>query len=80
MYKFKNLVERNDFAYQFRKLIICYKRTGYNTNVMRQSACLVVNPTTVNRFAFFFNCMPAGQASALKKAPALKLSTKLIGA
>ena len=25
-----------------------YKRIGYNVDVMRQSACLVVNPITIN--------------------------------
>ena len=34
----------DDFSDQFRKLIIRHKRIGYNMNVMRQTACLVVNP------------------------------------
>ena len=33
-----------------------YKRIGYNINVMRQSACLVINPITVDNFASLFNC------------------------
>ena len=53
-----------------RKIIIHYKRTGYNMNAMQQTACLVVNPITVNNFAALFNCMPAGQTSDLMKAPA----------
>ena len=36
-----------DFSDQFRNIIIRYKRIGYNLNVMRQSACLVINPITV---------------------------------
>ena len=36
-----------DFSDQLKN-IIRYKRTGYNVHVMRQSACLVVNPITVN--------------------------------
>ena len=39
-----------------------YKRTGYNINVMRQSACLVINLVTVDSFASFFNCTPVGRA------------------
>ena len=31
-----------DFSFHFRKIIICYRRVGYKSNVMRQSACLVV--------------------------------------
>ena len=34
-----------------RKIIVRYKRIGYNINIMRQSACLVFNPITVNNFA-----------------------------
>ena len=32
-----------DFSDQLRKIIMRYKRIGYNLNVMRQSACLVIN-------------------------------------
>ena len=42
-----------------------YKRIGYNINVMRQSACLVINPIRVNSFASLFNCMPVDRASDL---------------
>ena len=56
--QFKKSVGRNDFSDQFRKIIIRYKRIGYNMNVMRQTACLVVNPITVNNFADLFNCTP----------------------
>ena len=35
VYKFKKIVGRNDFSDQFRKIIIHYKRIGYNMNVMR---------------------------------------------
>ena len=40
--KFKKLIERNDFSFHFRKIIIRYRRYGYNLNVMRPSACLVL--------------------------------------
>ena len=45
------------------------KRIGYNINIMRQSACLVFNPITVNNFAFLFNCTPVGRASDSMMAP-----------
>ena len=51
VYKFKKIVGRADFSDQFRKNIVRYKRIGYNINIMRQSACLVFNPITVNNFA-----------------------------
>ena len=37
-----------------------YKRIG---NVMRQSACLVINPITVDNFASLFYCTSVGRAS-----------------
>ena len=39
VYKFKKLIGRNDFSFQFRKIITRYKRKGYNLNVMRQPEC-----------------------------------------
>ena len=36
---------------------------------MRQSACLVFNPITVNNFASLFNCTPVGGASDSMMAP-----------
>ena len=63
VYKFKKLIGSNDFSFQFRKIITRYRRIGYNLNVMRQSACLVFNPITVDNYAAFFNCTPVGRAS-----------------
>ena len=62
VYKFKKIVGRADFFYQFRKIIVRYKRIGYNIDIMWQSACLVFNPITVNNFASLFNCTPVGRA------------------
>ena len=38
-------------------------------NVMRQSACLVINPITVDGYAALFNCTPVDQASDSMMAP-----------
>ena len=65
----KKNVGKADFSDQFRKIIMCYKRVGYNISIMRQSACLVVNPITVNNFASLFNCTPVGRASDSVMAP-----------
>ena len=70
VYKFKQIVGRADFSNQFRKIIVRYKRIGYNINIMRQSACLVFNPITVNNFAFLLNCTQVGRASDSVMAPA----------
>ena len=46
VYKFKKLIGRNDFSFQFRKITKRCKRIGYSLNVMRQS----------DNYARFFNC------------------------
>ena len=56
VYEFKRNVGRADFSDQFRKIIVRYKRIGYNMNIMRQSACLVFNLITVNNFSTLLNC------------------------
>ena len=63
VYKFKKFIGRNDFSFQFRKIITRYRRIGYNLNVMRQSVCLVFNPIMVDNYAAFFNCTPVDRAS-----------------
>ena len=76
IYFHPNLIKPSD---QFRKITIRYKRIGYNMNAMRQTACLLVNPVTVDNFADIFKCTPVGRASDLMMAPS-KLSVKLAGA
>ena len=40
-----------------------YKKVGYNLDVTRQCAYLVLNQITVYSYGFLFNCMAVGQAS-----------------
>ena len=63
------MVSRADFSVQFGKVIMRYKRTGYNIDVMRQSACLIINPIMVDSFASLFNCTSVGRASGSMKGP-----------
>ena len=63
-----------DFSDQFRKIIMRYKRIGYNLNVMRQSTSLVINPITVDGFAALFNCTPVDRASDSMMAPTYSYS------
>ena len=63
VYKFRKIIGKNDFPYHFKKIIVRYKNIGYNINVMRQTACLVVNPIKVNSFAYLFNCTTVGRTS-----------------
>ena len=61
--KLRKTVSSAGFSDQFNKVIMHYKHIGYNINVMRQSACLVINPITVNSLSSLFNCMPVGRVS-----------------
>ena len=61
MYKLKSIVGPNNFSAQFIKIISQYKTTGYNINVLKQTAFLVVNQIIVGNFAFLFNCTPVGR-------------------
>ena len=49
---------RTDFSDQFRGVTIRYK----------QSACVVINPITVDNFAVLLNCTPVDHAWLLPKA------------
>ena len=63
VYKFKRIVGNPNFSDQFEKIIKRYIKVGYNLDVMRQSACLVLNPIMVYCYGFLFNCTTVGQAS-----------------
>ena len=63
VYKFRKIIGKNDFPYHFKKIIVRYKKIGYNIDVLRQTACLVVNLIKVNSFAYLFNCTTVGRAS-----------------
>ena len=69
VYKFNKIRGMTDFSDQFRKIIMRYKRIGYNLNVMRQSACLVINPITVDGYASLFNCTSVDRTSDSMMAP-----------
>ena len=68
VYRFRKIVEKSSFSEQFRKLINQYKRIGYNLDIMQQTACLVVNPVTVDSYDFPFNCTAAVRLSDLMTA------------
>ena len=51
VYRIRKIVGKSNFSEKFRKLINRYKRIGYNPYVRRQTACLVINPTSVDSYA-----------------------------
>ena len=61
VYKFKKLIGRKDFSFQFRKIITRYRRIGYNLNVMRQSACLAFNPIMITMLPSLIACRWVGR-------------------
>ena len=63
VYRFRKIVDESNFSEQFRKLINRYKRIGYSLDIMRQTACLVVNPIIVDGYASLFNCTTRERAS-----------------
>ena len=42
----------SDFSYHFKRMIVPDEKTGYNIDVLRQTASLVVNPIKVYNFAY----------------------------
>ena len=63
VYKFKIITGKPKFIDQFKSIIKRYIKAGYNLDVMRQSACLVITPITVYSYGYLFNCTTVGQAS-----------------
>ena len=55
VYRFRKIVGKSNFSEQLRKLTNRYKRIGYSLDIMRQTACLVVNPIIVDGYASLFN-------------------------
>ena len=63
VYKCRKIIGKYDFPYHFNKIIIRYKKIGYNIDVLRQTACLVVNPIKVDSFAYLFDSTTVSPAS-----------------
>ena len=62
MYTLRKISGKHDFPYQFKMIIVRYKKIGYSIDVLRQTACLVVNPFKVSNFAYLFDCTTLGRA------------------
>ena len=41
VYKFRKIIGKYDFPYHLKRIIIRYKKIGYNIDVLQQTACLV---------------------------------------
>ena len=67
MDKFRKIIGKYDFPNHFRKTIVRYKKICYNIDVLRQTACLIVNQIKVNSFAYPFDCTAVGRALRLNE-------------
>ena len=56
VYKWKKIVGSNKFSAQLFKIISHHKKTGYNVNVLQQTACLV---STQSRLATLLSSLIA---------------------
>ena len=63
VYRFRKIVGKSNFLEQYRKLNNRYKRIDYSLDIMRQTACLVINPIIVDGYTSLFNCMTAVRSS-----------------
>ena len=62
VYKFKKITGNPNFSDLFRRIVKRFRRTGYNLDIIRQTACLVFNPIMVDDYAALFSCTAVVQA------------------
>ena len=55
-------LENPNFSVLFKRMVKRFRRTGYNLDIMRQTACLVFNPIMVDDSAALFSCTAVVQA------------------
>ena len=60
---YRKIVGKPKISDQFSLIVICYKRKGYKVVVIKQSACLAVDPIMVDHFVYLFNYTPVGWGS-----------------
>ena len=63
VYKFKKIIGNPNFSYIFKRIVNRFKRTGYSLDILRQTACLVVNQIMIEGYAALFGCTAVVQAS-----------------
>ena len=63
VYKFKKIIGNLNFSDLFKRIVNFFRRAGYTLDIMRQTACLVFNPSIVEGYAALFNCTAVVQAS-----------------
>ena len=57
------IIGNPNFSDLFKRIVNSFKRAGYTLNIMRQTACLVLNPIMIEGYAALFCCTAVVQAS-----------------
>ena len=61
---FKKIIGNPNLSDLFKSIVNCFKRAGYNLDIMQQAACLFFfNPIMVEGYAALFSCTAVVQAS-----------------
>ena len=63
VYTFRKIIGKHELPYHFKKIIVRYKNIGYHIDILRQTACLVVNPIKINNLAYLSECTTVSRAS-----------------
>ena len=63
VYEFKEIVGNPNFSDLLKRIVNRFRRAGYTLDIMRQTACLVVNPIMVDGYAVLFSCTGMVQTS-----------------
>ena len=63
VYKFKKIIGNPNFSHLFKRIVNRYKRAGYTLDIMRQIACLVLNPIMVEGYVALLSCTAVVQDS-----------------
>ena len=76
VYTFRRVAGNTDVSEQLKKLVTRYKKKkniSYNTNILRHTAYMVVNPFIVDNYVSLSNCKTVSHASDYIVATAARL-------
>ena len=62
VYKFKKIIVNPNFSGLFKRIVNRFKRAGYTSDIMGQTAYLVYNPIMVEGYAALLSCTAVVQA------------------
>ena len=63
VYKFKKIIGNPNFSDLLKHIVIRFKRARHTLDILRQTACVVINPIMVEGYAALFSCTAVVQAS-----------------